>query len=138
MKEGNKEFWISDNGLKREMPEINERKELVVNIHEKSNHRGIESVYYELKKEYYWIGMKKTIENVIKKCETCAQINRKNKCGYIYIETKRPLQKVGVDIIDFRAYGYYVVVAIDYFTRYVYTKVITDKKAETIKDTIEE
>ncbi|KAM0686297.1 hypothetical protein COBT_002482 [Conglomerata obtusa] len=120
------------------MPEIIKRKELVVYIHEKLNHRCIEPVYYELKKEYYWIVMKKTIENVNKKCETCAKINRKNQCGYFYIETRRPLQKVGVDIIDFRIYGYYVVVAIDYFTRYIYTKVITDKKAETVKDTIEE
>ncbi|KAM0686533.1 hypothetical protein COBT_002242 [Conglomerata obtusa] len=43
-------YWISDNGLKGKIPCIDDRKKLVIEIHDKLNHRGIEAVYYELKK----------------------------------------------------------------------------------------
>ncbi|KAM0676517.1 hypothetical protein COBT_004260, partial [Conglomerata obtusa] len=43
LKEDNKEYWISDNGLKREMPKIEDRKKIAIEIHERLNHRGCEA-----------------------------------------------------------------------------------------------
>ncbi len=57
------EYWISDKGNVREIPQISRRKNLVKEIHESLNHRGTEYCYYELKKKYFWPGIKKTIEN---------------------------------------------------------------------------
>ncbi|KAM0685031.1 hypothetical protein COBT_003760 [Conglomerata obtusa] len=48
LKEYDKEYWISDNGLKREMPNIEKRKNLVFDMHEDLNHRGLEATYYSL------------------------------------------------------------------------------------------
>lgn len=138
LREDGKEYWISDNGLKREMPSVEVRKQLVVETHERLQHRGLCSVYYELKKNLYWIGMKKTVENVCKKCVVCIQGNRKNKQGYTYVETSKPMEKVAIDILDYRTYGCYVIIAIDYFTRFVYTKVVEDKKGETIANALED
>lgn len=124
------EYWISDNGLKRIMPKIEERINLAKKYHIEANHRGIETTYYKIKQKYYWIGMKKTLENVIKKCLICAKFNRKQNGGCDFVETKSRLEKVAIDIIDID--GIYILVAIDYFTRYVWAKIITNKSAEMV------
>lgn len=51
-------------GKTAEVPKENERKDLVVRMHEELQHRGAD---------------KETIKNVIKRCETCQINNRKSK-----------------------------------------------------------
>lgn len=134
--ENNKEYWVSDNGLKREMPPITKRRDIVFDAHLEVNHRGIEPTYYNLKRKFYWIGMKKTIENIIKKCDVCLRLNRKNMGGCEFVETTRQLEKVALDLIDLRSSGVYILVAIDYYTRYVLAEVINNKNSETVLEII--
>lgn len=135
--ENNKSYWISDNGCKREMPDVDKRKEIIVNAHEETHHRGVEATYYAVKQKYYWIGMKKTIENVIKKCELCARYNRKKTGGCEFIESNGIFEKVGVDLIDLRDMGKYVLTMVDYFTRYLFAEVIEDKRSNTVVGVME-
>jgi hypothetical protein len=95
-------------------------------------HRGKTSVYYEIRKVYYWPGIKKQIEEVLKGCETCQKYNRKTRGGCDFIASTRYLEKVGIDLIEFRDERCFVIVAIDYFTRKVWGKVIESKKASEI------
>lgn len=132
LKENGKEYWISDNGKKREMPEVEQRKQLVIAAHKESNHRGVEAVYYKIKQNMYWVGMKKTIENVIHQCELCNQINRKKKCGYEFVTTDRALQKVALDLIEYRIENCWILISIDYYTRFVMAKVIKSKSSTAI------
>lgn len=134
--ENDKSYWISDNGLKREMPEIDKRKELVEETHVKLLHRGIDACYYEMKKTLYWVGMKKTIENVIKNCGVCCRYNRKNSGGSEFIETKRQMEKVGIDLIDLRNEGKYILVGIDYYTRSLQGELIENKAVETVTEVL--
>ncbi|KAM0683800.1 hypothetical protein COBT_004049 [Conglomerata obtusa] len=53
------EYWISDTGNVREIPQISRRKNLVKEIHESLNHRGIEYCYYELKKSIIGLELRK-------------------------------------------------------------------------------
>jgi rubrerythrin len=104
----------------------------VIDLHEKLLHRGIEAVYYELKKEFYWPGIKTTISNVIRKCATCITNNRKKKGGTKFIETSRKFQKVALDLAEISSEGKYILVIIDYFTRYCKMVVIDNKRTSTI------
>lgn len=135
--ENGEKFWINDNGLKRRMPEQEEWKNLILNAHKETNHRGLESTYYALKDKFYWIGMKKCIEEELKRCETCNIVNFKKTGGSDFVETKRPLEKVAMDIIDLGNEGGYVLIAIDYFTRYALAKQIERKNAETILSVVQ-
>lgn len=72
----NKEIWKFDNGEESEIPPIEKSKSLIEEIHASVNHRGIEAVYYELKK-WYWPGVKETIVSVIEYRKTCQIMNRK-------------------------------------------------------------
>lgn len=77
------------------MLEIDKRRELVEETHVKLLHRGVDTCYYEMKKTKYWVGMKKTIENVLKNCGVCCRYNRKNSGGSESIETTRQRKRLG-------------------------------------------
>lgn len=125
--ENNKQYWVYDSGLKVEMPRIEDRLNIVKEAHKKTNHRSVEATYQELKATYYWVGMKKTVENVLKNCEVCNKVNYKKKGGVEFVETTRPLEKVALDLLDLRSDGVYALVGIDYYTRYAFVQ-LTDKK----------
>ena len=109
------------------MPEIGDRKALMEKVHELLMHRGPAAVYYEIRKEYYWPGMKNEIENELKECEVCKINNRKKAGGSEFIVTTRKGEKIALDLIDIREEGKYIQVAIDYFTRMVKAEVMPDK-----------
>ncbi|KAF9758263.1 hypothetical protein NGRA_3187 [Nosema granulosis] len=126
-----KEVWKFDNGEEREILKENDRVLIIKQYHEMLGHRGKTSVYYELRKKFYWPGIKKQIEEVLKGCETCQKYYRKTKGGCDFIQTSRYLEKVG-DLIEFRDEKCFVVVAIDYFIRLVWARVIERKTASEI------
>ena len=136
LREDGKEYWVSDSGLKREHPEVGIRKELAEKAHMETNHRGVEASYYNLKQKYYWIGMKKTVENVVKRCEICLRTNRKNSGGCDFVETGRQLEKVALDLVDLGSSGKYALLCIDYFTRFVMGCLVENKRSETILDVV--
>ncbi|KAM0677214.1 hypothetical protein BDAP_002225 [Binucleata daphniae] len=84
------EFWQFDNGKVAKIPSIDERKEFCKKTHEEELHRTTKYVYYKLQNYYYWPGMKKTIKNVIKNCDVCQIVNRKNKQAAEYVTTFSP------------------------------------------------
>lgn len=90
------------------------------------------SVYYEMKQDYYWPGIRLNIEDEIGKCETCQINNRKKSGGYDFVSTSRYLEKVVLDLMEFREHGVYVIVAIDYFTRRLWGRVIERKSRQEI------
>lgn len=138
LEDNNRKYWVSDSGMKREYPDVGVRKELAEKAHSEINHRGLEASYYRLKQNYYWIGMKETVNNVIKKCETCLKINRKNRNGCEYVETTRQLEKVALDLVDLQDSGKYILLGIDYFSRFALGAVIGDKRGSTILNVVKE
>jgi hypothetical protein len=130
------EYWRFDNGVMKKIPQKEERIRIVIKEHEKMNHRGTEPVYYEIKKNYYWPGIKETIAEAIKKCEVCQKLNRKNTGGDRFIETTRRMEKVALDIA--KSGKNYVLIAIDYFSRMIWTRILPKKSAEEVKNVIKE
>lgn len=128
------ECWISDGGMKRVYPKIQDGMQLCINSHVKTGHRGFEGTYYETKQKLYWIGMKRTIERAIKNCETCTKMNRKVKRGYDFIKTTSKMQKVGLYIMELNHNR--VLLTIDYHTRYLFGEIIENKSAEQIVNVV--
>ncbi|KAM0687638.1 hypothetical protein COBT_001119 [Conglomerata obtusa] len=59
--ENKKTYWRFDSGLIREVPLYENKKKIINETHELLKHRGTEACYYEIKKRWYWIGMKKIL-----------------------------------------------------------------------------
>jgi hypothetical protein len=64
--------------------------------------------------------------------------NRKKSGGEDFVSTERAMQKMAIDLIDMRAEGVYVLVAIDYYTRAVRARAIQSKKAEVFVEALKE
>ncbi|WUR04589.1 LTR Retrotransposon [Vairimorpha necatrix] len=94
-------------------------------------------MYYAMKFDYYWPGIKEDIGKMIKRCEECQIYNRKRSGGCDFVATSRYLEKVALDLIDFRDKGKYVLVAIDYHTRIAWGCVLYDKKRSSVAQFIE-
>ena len=131
LKKDGKEYWQFSNGKIVEMPKVELRKQLVVDTHAKLGHRGRDAVHYEMKDKWYWPGMKATIVNVIKECEMCQINNRKKFGGSEFVQTSRPLEKVGLDLID-TIEGGYGLIAVDYFTRMCWGEMMKSKEASEV------
>ncbi|KAM0675703.1 hypothetical protein COBT_004274, partial [Conglomerata obtusa] len=70
-------IWRHDNGETKIIPEEKERVDLITAAHESLAHRSSEYVYQELKKKYYWPGIKNFIYDILQNCEMCQIMNRK-------------------------------------------------------------
>jgi len=134
--ENGKTIWTFDDGQKREVPEESTREKMVVEVHERQNHRSMEAVYYEIKRKYYWPGIKEFIRGTLKKCAICMENNRKTSGGCDFVETREPWEKMALDLIDMRSEGKYVLVGIDYFTRWAQAQVIESKETETVIEVV--
>lgn len=134
--EDGKKYWTFDDGERREIPEDTIKEALVEQVHEKLNHRSMEAVYYNLKKTYYWPGMKAYIREQLRKCGICETNNRKKSGGSDFVQSVEPLEKVAIDLLDARSEGGYVMLAVDYFTRMARAEVLETKDAQRVNETM--
>lgn len=112
-----KEYWRFDNGTLREIPEVDKRHALIKEVHERLFHRGIEPIYCELKKSYYWVGIKDSIKEVIRRRQICNENNRKNNRGCEFVTSTKPMERVAIDIMHEEQANNDFLIVIDYFTR---------------------
>lgn len=127
-----KKFWRFDSGIIREIPEENKKNSIIIETHIKLQHRSTEAVYYELKKEYYWINMKEDINTILAKCETCIINNRRRKISKEYIYTNRRMEKVGIDILHLSQFNIDVLAIVDYFSRLISVKILENRTSKEI------
>lgn len=67
----NDKLYILKDSKKFQVPHPSERMEIVDKYHAMSAHFGIESTFNRIKENYYWPNMRKTVEQYIKRCQTC-------------------------------------------------------------------
>ena len=122
----------------RKIPFINERKEIIKKIHEQeTTHRGKDAVINELKKEYFWINMEESVNNLIKNCDICAKNDQKKLGGANFMITENPLE-IGAADLMFIDQNRILLTFIDYYTRLARAKIIESKESNNIKDALEE
>ena len=105
--------------------------------HEISAHFGIQTTYEKMKERYYWKGMLKDIEAYIKSCKQC-QFRGKPKGQHELhpIQVKEPFYQIGIDIVGplpiTEKRNKYIVVAIDYLTKWPEAKAIPEASAKEV------
>ena len=98
---------------------------------------GIENTFYKISQKYYWPGMYKTIKNYIKACDICQHKGRLQKNNQLNpILVTRSFEKIGIDLVGplpITTNGNrYIVVAIDYLTKWAEARAIPDSSAQAI------
>ena len=100
-------------------------------------HLGVETTYTKIKERYYWPNMYNDIRNYIETCDNCQRrepITRKEEL--LPLKVRAPFDKIGIDIKGplplTTKRNRYIVVAMDYFTKWPKAQAIPDAKAETV------
>ena len=103
-----------------------------------SGHPGKEKAYRQAQLKYYWLDMRKQIYNHIDNCHVCAQMKGHTRTPapmLSYPIPQKPWERVHIDTLELpmSENGYkYLLVIIDYFSRYAIIKSMKCKNAESI------
>ncbi len=107
-----------------------------------SSHPGKEKTYKQLQHKYYWIDIRKQIYDHIDNCNVCAE-TKGLTCAPApvlnYPIHEKPWDGIHLDTLELplSENGFkYLLVIIDYFSRYCILQPIQNKEAETIATTI--
>ena len=152
LKEPTIKYTIKDNRLYRikgekELKVIRrfELEPILFMVHDDptAGHFNFKTMNEKLKERYYWPKMNKDIEDYAKSCERCQRRGKeKNKGKLNSIEIKEPFYQIGIDIVGplplTERKNKYIVVAIDYFTKYPEAKAIPEATAKEVSEFIYE
>ena len=115
----------------------------IMHDHPLSAHFGIQATYDRTKERYYWKGMKRDIEVYVKSCDQCQRRERPKGQNELHsIRTKAPFYQIGIDIVGPLPVtdkgNRYIVVAMDYFTKWPEAKALPDATAKEVSNFIYE
>src|SRR6266540_2252052 len=127
--------------LNKELKVLKRNKiELILSLayeHSLSGHFGLEATLSKLKERYYWPKMKNDIKSYIQTCDQyqrCGKITDENELHLIRI--KEPFYQWGIDIVgpltETSRGNKYIVVAIDYFTKYPEARALANANARNV------
>ena len=100
-------------------------------------HLGIDAVFEKVKERYYWPQMFDDIKDYVKTCDVCQRRGPPvRKEPLIPLEVKEPFYQIGIDVkgpLTRASTGNrYIIVAMDYFTKWPEARAVENMKAETI------
>jgi transposase InsO family protein len=138
-------YWINTNGKQLKVIQEQEKDIILNGLHSNSlaGHFGKDNTYQRIKQKYYWPKMYLDIEEFVKTCEICQRRHGQHKQPSIQpIPVGQPFERIGIDLIGpleiTTARKRYIIVAIDYLTKWVEAKAITAKEADKIVQFIHE
>lgn len=108
---------------------------------ELSAHFGIEATMKRIKDKYYWPNMRKMIEEYVRSCYRCQMRGKANWENELHpIKVEEPFEIIGIDIVgpleETKSGKKYIVVAIDYFTKWPEARAIKNATAEEVVEFI--
>ena len=121
------------------------RRELYRQLHElrTAGHLGIRKTYQKLKSRFYWPNMKIDIQRWCKYCKSCAQnktLFGKRQANLRQMLSGNPMDRIAIDFLGplprTEKGNEYILVASDYFTKWVECFALPDMRAETTADTL--
>ncbi|KAF9761100.1 Retrovirus-related Pol polyprotein from transposon [Nosema granulosis] len=119
-----------------------EKFNIIEEYHRALGHGSPNNMKASILQRYKWDGIYKDIENYVANCQICKRfggpiVNTKNKC----IQTKHPNELWEIDLagkIDDKGNGFFIIVCIDHYTKWIETKTILRKTASEIVKAIKE
>ena len=117
----------------------NELETVLYNTHDSplAGHLKLEATLSRLQNKYFWYNMHRTVKDYINNCEICQREGRRQKNEPLRtIKVDQPFSKVGIDIVGplpcTTKNNRYIVVAMDYLTKWPEARAIPDATAVSV------
>ena len=113
----------------------------MLQTHPTGGHFGIETTYQKIKERFYWKGMLGDITKYVQNCDNCQRRGKQGEKSYLYpIKVENAFERIGIDFVGplpRTAKGNkYIIVAIDYLTKWPEAKALKEATAEKTADFI--
>ncbi len=118
-------------------------KEILTSCHEATTagHLGVHRTLDKIRRRYYWPRMRRQIIHHVHSCIECQMRKRplERPAGLMTsISSLRPFERIGVDLLGpfpLSKFGNrYIIVAVDYFTKWVVVKAVPHQTTEELVD----
>src|ERR1043165_2999769 len=112
--------------------------------HPTAGHFGIKATFEKIKDRYYWKNMQQDVKIYVESCDACQRREKpRGKHELHPIEIKEPFYQIGIDFVGplprTKEGNKYIIVAMDYFTKWPEAKAVKEATAkETAKFIMEE
>ena len=104
-----------------------------------AGHLGVSKTLEKVRRSFYWHGMREDLENHIRRCGPCAEVNDPSKlptAPLINIKSGHPLQRVAIDIVGptpRSSSGHeWLLVVSDHFTKFAQAFPVRNTSAVTL------
>ena len=136
--------WESGNGLDRSWIFVvprSQRKSLLSETHGSvtSGHFGVKKTLERLRKRFYWVGMRRDVSEWCRVCEICMAKKGPQRIPQGPLQVVKvgaPMERVAVDVAGpfpvSSSGNRYIVVVIDYFTKWPEAFALPNQEASTI------
>jgi Integrase zinc binding domain len=100
-------------------------------------HLGIDAVFEKVKERYYWPQIFDDVRNYVRSCDVCQRRGPpERKEPLVPLAVKEPFYQIGIDVkgpLPRTSNGNrYIIVAMDYFTKWPEARAVENMKADTI------
>ena len=106
-----------------------------------SGHFGERRMVAQLRRHFYWVGMHRDVRVFVRSCDTCRQrrgIGERKRAPLQNYVVGVPFERVAIDVMGplprSAAGNKFIVVVVDYFTKWPEAFAVPDQKAETVAE----
>src|SRR5438477_810741 len=102
-----------------------------------AGHLGTNAMFYKIAERYYWDQMYRDIKKYVRTCEECKKrLKSKRKEPLHPIQVGRAFERIGIDLVGplliTQQQNQYIIVAMDYLTRWPEARAVPDAGALTL------
>jgi hypothetical protein len=116
-----------------------ELETILYNTHDSplAGHLKVDATINRIQQKYFWYNMRQTVQKYVANCEVCQREGRKQKNEALRtIQVNQPFEKIGIDIVGplpkTARKNRYIVVAMDYLTKWPEARAIPDMTAKSV------
>jgi len=128
-----------ENVFNLELLDESETRKKIALFHSQLGHVGESKIYSVLKDEIKCLNLRKSVHEVLKRCQACQYYKLKNprdKADMLYVTTNQPLERIAIDICGPLPGGTgrlrFVLGIVDYFSKFVVLVPLASVDAHTV------